>query len=86
MAQIASIDKTKQQNPLDKYYEVTDNMMLYPYPLGLVNRKGEETKLNAGGKILSDNYIDALSQGLSLSKYLQEIHLNNTALSTKGAT
>ena len=42
--------------------------------------------MNCSNQILNDDYVEALAQGLSVSKFVSRLNMSGTRISTRGAT
>ena len=85
MAQLTDIKGKKHDNPLVQYYSEINKNNLIPRTLGFVHKKQPVTELNCQNQMLNPNYVEALTKGVSVAKYIRNLNLKNTKISNKGA-
>lgn len=74
----------KLGNPLVNYFNEVQKKNILPKSLGFVHKKYSNNELNIQNQYLSLEYIEALSKGVQVSKYINHLNMSNTNLTTKG--
>ena len=69
------------KTPSFNLIRATKEFKVVPNPIGVVKKKGEESKLDLNNKKLGDDYIQCVNKSLELSEHLTSLDLGKNRLS-----